>query len=125
MRCHLIIIVLAVFVLSACSSPQEEIIISEEKEETTETVQPSREAVYVYNQQPETNSKQITLKINNEALLMAEGSMRLLGVVVGGRKKEVLLEVAGVGRFFGEGDRIQGYRLIKINQSQIILEKEL
>ncbi len=121
---HWIIIVSIIFLLCGCSSPQEEIIISEEKEEESEIIQPSREAVYVYNQQPENNSKQITLKLNNEPLLMPEGSMRLLGVVVGGRRKQVLLEVAGEGRFFSEGDNIQGYQLIQISESKITLRKE-
>ncbi|MFH1389181.1 MAG: hypothetical protein ABIH56_00425 [Candidatus Margulisiibacteriota bacterium] len=114
----LIIIFFACF-LTSCA-------VSEPPEQGSLTVQsvpdeePTREAVYVYNEKPAVND---SLELRSEPLLLSSGYARLVGVVRGDRQV-ALIELGGRGLTAVVGDAVDGYAIEKIGRAAVYLRKE-
>ena len=123
------VLLLLPLLLSACSDPgaktmsattstrQENLMI-----EPLEPPEPSREALFVY-QQNHVPEGEIVLKLNAEPLLLGAGYVRLAGVVRG-RNPLALIEAGGRGLCLELGDRFQGYCLSEVALREVRLIKE-
>ncbi|NQT30359.1 MAG: hypothetical protein HQ596_07290 [Candidatus Saganbacteria bacterium] len=115
--------------LVSCSSPKEDPKVVIEKEEAeslegqTATLEAqSRQQIYAYENNVDKNPKEVILKLNAEPLLLTSGYVRLVGVVSGG-KPLALIEVSGSGLCVGIGDEVGKYKVCKIFNEQVQLEK--
>lgn len=119
------LLILMVFFLCSCAAPQEEKSVSADNAANDGMVEeaPTREALYVYNNNAIETSPEIILSLNSRPLLLAAGYIRLVGVVSGG-KPIALLEVAGKGLCVGVGEKIENYKVVSIGEGEVKLEKE-
>lgn len=126
----LFFIIISVLVLSSCALPPE--TAGREENPALETPEagsiaegPSREAVFIYNQQ-KTLARKISLKLGSEPLLFPSGYLRLTGVVdgMGGREPIILVEIGGRGLALGVGEGVDGYQLISVSESGAVLAKK-
>lgn len=125
------LIILLIIPLASCCSPQDEVDISSDPEDeeiveeqlSVENV-PSREALYVYNNnQPAMDLTEVALTLNGEPLLLSSSYVRLVGVVSGGRPM-ALIEDAGRGLCLFVGDKLKGYRVASISNREVQLKKQ-
>ncbi|MFA4844058.1 MAG: hypothetical protein WC632_03815 [Candidatus Margulisiibacteriota bacterium] len=100
------------------SSPEREFI---PEVSTTREVEP-RGSVYVYGQDRPANSGRVILQLNGEPLLLPSGYARVVGVV-SGVSPVACLEIGGRGLALGEGDKLDDYQVISINERSIVLQK--
>lgn len=108
--------------LSACAAPGKPTSQSFTTAEAEEFEVVTREAVYLYNE-TKGLSRQVTIKIGGEPILLPSGYARLAGVVSGGRPV-ALLEIGGRGLALSKGETVDGYRIARIDGDLIVLKKE-
>lgn len=120
-----ILAVIAALSVSSCASRPPKAFQEAEEVSLTgeaEAVEiPSREAVYVYNNQKKLAEKMV-LRLNGESPLLPSGYVRLVGVVSGG-KPIACLEIGGRGLVVGEGDKIDDYRIARIDSDNVVFER--
>ncbi len=133
----LVCVICCSFLLISCSASEEPEKVSLEEQEAAEAIEEqtpsveveSRKPLYVYNNRPTENPGKLTLKLNNEPLLLPNGYVRLVGVVSGpacrtGRgKSRALIEVAGKGRCVGVGDKVGRYKVVSVLSKEIQLAR--
>ena len=125
----LIFIILLILALSSCSGIKEKAEENLERDESEAMVEQRasieaavREPLYVYKNQPEgIASRNVTLTLNEEPLLLPNGYVRLVGVVSGGRPM-ALVEVGGRGLCVEIGNRVGDYRVVSILAKKIRLK---
>ena len=120
-----ILILLSALLLSSCSAKDQTTTASVQPTAVTaeaETInEPSREAVFVYNN-PGKTPKQITLVLGGEPILLPSGYARLSGVV-SGEKRIACLDIGGRGLALGIGEKVEGYQVIRIGEDKIELRR--
>ncbi len=115
--------------MASCSSDQTEQKVSSsvdspdgitiEAESISEGI--SREAVFIYGNKADPR-KNITLKVGGEPILLPSGYLRLSGVVRG-CQPIACLESGGRGLVLGKGEKMDDYRVVRIDGDHVILEK--
>jgi len=130
---------LAVFILfilpltlSSCAFPPSSSNKPEEPEVTAEAsldilpseTAPSREAVFISDNQSPSDKPEIILKLNAEPYLMPSGYVRLIGIIDGGGKPMVLLDIGGRSVSLELFDEISNYRLVKVFNQTACLRRE-
>lgn len=82
---------------------------------------PSAEAVYIYNSKTGTPNK-LTLTLAGEPVLFPSGYVRLAGVV-SGRRPVAFIEIGGRGLALREGEFINDYRVARLTDHSVLLER--
>ncbi|MBI5399280.1 hypothetical protein HZB07_01495 [Candidatus Saganbacteria bacterium] len=83
---------------------------------------PSREAVFVSENQMLADKPEIILKLNSDPRLLPVGYVRLAGIV-NGVAPLALLDVVGRSVCLELNDELGGYRLVKIDGQAIYLRR--
>lgn len=91
------------------------------REASAGAVTNSREAVFVYSRKKDLQ-RRLILKVGGEPCLFPAGYVQLVGVVLGD-KPTVCLEIAGRGLALEKGEKIDAYRITRIESDHAILEK--
>jgi hypothetical protein len=82
---------------------------------------PSAEALYIYNSKTGAPNK-LTLALAGEPVLFPSGYVRLAGVV-SGRRQVAYIEIGGRGLALREGEFINDYRVARITDHSVLLER--
>lgn len=125
----LIFILLSSLTLVSCSTPQEEPISENkptlEEQEALEEKEPTREAVYIHNNDnsnnPPIQDNIIILNIGGEPLQLNTGYIRLVGTVCRGGTSYALLELSGQGLSVKRGEKIAEYFVSSIKEREVKL----
>jgi len=119
LRTRVLIIILISFTLIGCASPDTEVEVNNAEPADEEPA--SREALFV---SADNCPAEIVLKMNSEPFSLPSGYLRLMGMVVGGKKPCALIELSGEGRCLYVGETIEAYKLVKISKGEVRLKCE-
>jgi hypothetical protein len=122
----LVILMILVLTLTACAPSESQPLPSDqtiniEPSEEAETG-PSREAVYIYNEQSASNPAALSLQMNTEPVQVGNTYIRLVGIIEG-LNPVALVEVNGKGASIGLGERVGGYCLTSISRNAVQLKR--
>lgn len=123
---HLFLFTSLLFFLSACAPSEKnpvvphQAVVTEPSEEAIKV--PSREAVFVYNDQTSSNPAALSLQINAEPVQIGNSYIRLVGII-NGMKPVALVEINGKGSSVGLGERVSGYCLVLIERNIVQLKR--
>jgi len=111
---------------SACSAPQEPIAEKgptlEEQEDAENAIEPTREAVYIHDQNKPTQDNIIILNTGGEPVQLGAGYIRLLGTACSRNSRFALIEISGQGMTVVAGDKVnQTYQVSYIKEREVKL----
>ncbi|OGC12004.1 hypothetical protein A3K48_05965 [candidate division WOR-1 bacterium RIFOXYA12_FULL_52_29] len=119
MKNSIVVVVIFVALLLSSCAPSEPLEQPSLKIDTVAEDEPTREAVYVYNEKMAVID---SMELRSEPKLLSSGYARLVGVVSGVRQV-ALIEIGGRGLAAVAGEMVDGYEIEKIGRESAYLRK--